>query len=189
MFVELRLKVSHRALQNAVLSHVEKPFSKNLSQEEKVHCRLPHAASAAASVTKQSFPEESLLGELLSLERLLTSFSQQAQYMGNIQKVVGICRSSAWCQQRQRSDDRPFPDETLGLSSKAPSSLKHIWTNPRGYRSRRWTFFLSFGTYAFLFYYVHEQIQRQDGWINSEKKLSKKAEQSVLKKLMIKEFE
>lgn len=95
MFVELRLKVSHRALQNAVLSHVEKPFSKNLSQEEKVHCRLPHAASAAASVTKQSFPEESLLGELLSLERLLTSFSQQAQYMGNIQKVVGICRSSA----------------------------------------------------------------------------------------------
>lgn len=140
MFVELCLNVSHRALQNAVLSHEEKPSSKNLSQEEKVHCQLPHAASAAASVTKQSFPEETLLGELLPLERLLPSSSQQAEYMGNIQKVVGICCSSAWCQQRQKSDDRLFLDEESGLSSNAPSSLKHIWTNPRRYRSRRRTF-------------------------------------------------
>lgn len=119
------------------LSNEEKLLSKNLSQEEKVHCRFPYAASAAASVTKQSFPGKTLLGELPFPGKAPHRLFPTSRVRGECS--VGICCSSAWYQQRQRSDDRPFLLEKLGLSSKTPSSLKHIWINPRVYRSRRGT--------------------------------------------------
>lgn len=42
----------------------KRPLSKNLSKQEKVHCWFLYAASAAAWVTQQNFPRETLLGEL-----------------------------------------------------------------------------------------------------------------------------
>lgn len=171
-------------MQCATSSHEEKLLSKNLSQEEKVHCWFPYAA---ASVTKQRFPGETLLGELPFPGRAPHWLFPASRVRGEYS--VGICCSSAWHQQGQRSDDRPLRDEKLGLSSKAPSSLKHIWTNPRMYRSRRGTLPYPFVLMLFCHTKCMSRVKGRMGELTQKKKLSKKAEQSVLKKLMIKDFE
>lgn len=87
MFVELCLKVSYRALQNAVLPLTQRKTS---LQESVTRRKGPLVDSHMQQVLWLQQPCRASLEKLswessLSLERLLTGSSQQADYMGNIQ--------------------------------------------------------------------------------------------------------
>lgn len=126
MFVEFSLKVlTGLCKMPCSLSHDEKPLQGCQNKKSSTSDR-GYVASALISATEQGFPR-ALLGELTAPGQAPLWFLPISRETREYSE--GICCSSAWQQQRQRSNDRPFLDEKLELSSKAPCSLKHIWND------------------------------------------------------------
>lgn len=162
MLVELCLRVSYRAMQNVVPPLMWRKASPRLSEQEmstgdpcmwwEPHPQQPSRASSKKLSWRAACPWTGS-SSVFPVSRVSRENSG------------GICCSSAWYQQRQRSDDRPFLDEKLELSSKAPNSLKHIWNDLWVYRSRRGT--LSYPLYLLCFSAVPSAwAESKTGWAN-----------------------
>lgn len=173
MSVELCLKVSYTALQNAVLPLTWRKASLQESVTRRKGPLSIPVRSKCCSLSKQvelpwknspgrtPFPWKGSSPALPSKQSKWGIFSR---YL--LLKCLISAETEKWWQALYGWKVRAV--------LKGPKQPKTYLNQPKSVQEQERNSFLSFCTHAFLPYEVHEQSQRQDGWINSEKSCPKK---------------